>query len=100
MAGRADLCQHRGTLHGGVITSVIDNVAGWAATTLLGPVVTTGLSVHFHAPVRERLRVEGRVVHRTAKTAHVSVTARDDGDGERPLVATATVTLLAVAAES
>ena len=52
MPVRSELTQHRGTVHGGVIGAVADNVSGWAAASLIGPVVTSNFTVHFLRPWR------------------------------------------------
>lgn len=90
---RPNVLQHRGTIHGGVISSLIDNIGGWTATTILGPLVTTSLTVHFHMPATTTLTVRGNVVHHTRRTALVSATVHDT---HRTLVATGLVTAVAV----
>ncbi|MEK7423739.1 MAG: hypothetical protein AAB131_07840 [Actinomycetota bacterium] len=62
--------------------------------------MTTSLSVHFHHPGSERLRVVGTVQHNTARSALVNVVAHHDvAPGSDPgpsLIATAVVTFLTV----
>jgi acyl-coenzyme A thioesterase PaaI-like protein len=56
--------------------SLIDNVSGWAATTLLGPLVTTSITVHFHRPVTGEVAALGVVLPRTHRAAVVTATIR------------------------
>ena len=73
--------------------SLIDNVAGWAATTLLGPLVTTSITVHFHRPVVGEVTVLAVVQHRTRRTAVVTAAIRD-ASGE--LIATGLTSFVAI----
>lgn len=43
---------HAGTLHAGVTAALLDTVAGYAAATLAGGVVTVGLNVSYIAAAR------------------------------------------------
>jgi uncharacterized protein (TIGR00369 family) len=90
---RAETQQHRGTIHGGVLMSLIDNIAGWAATTLLGPLVTTSITVHFHRPVAREVAALAVVQHRTRRTAVVTAAIRD-ASGE--LIATGLASFVAI----
>ena len=62
---RPELTQQDGFFHGGVVTTIADNAAGYAALTLMPPgarVLSVELKVNFLAPARgERLLATGRV---------------------------------------
>lgn len=58
-----------GYLHGGIISSLLDEIMVWAAKFLGYKVVTAELTVRFKrpVPVNERLTVEGRVTDKKKK---------------------------------
>ncbi len=82
---RADLTQQHGYLHAGVVTTLIDNAAGYAALTLMPPgaaVLTAELKLNLLAPSKgERFVARGRVVKpgRTLTVAGGDVFAFDGG---------------------
>lgn len=89
---RADLTQHRGTVHGGVLGALADNVAGWAAASVLGPLVTTSFTIHLLAAARAgRLLAFGKVAHLGRRSAVVRTEIFADHEGSRILVAVASV---------
>ncbi|HEX5510520.1 MAG TPA: PaaI family thioesterase [Actinomycetales bacterium] len=60
---RVDHAQQHGFVHGGVIAYAADNVAAFAAGTVLGPsVVTAQLEIDFRRPATSGLRAEGEVI--------------------------------------
>jgi uncharacterized protein (TIGR00369 family) len=67
-------------VHGGVITTLLDEAFGWALYGLLGKVgITTELSAAFHAPLRcgEALRVRGWVERHDARFAVLRAEVHD-----------------------
>jgi len=85
---REDLTQQHGFLHAGIVTTVLDSAAGYAAFTLMpadAGVVSVEFKTHLLAPATgERLIARARVV-RAGRT--VTVCQADGymatGDGER-----------------
>lgn len=71
---RPELTQQDGFFHGGVVTTIADTAAGFAALTLMPPgarVLSVELKVNFLAPARgERLLAVGRV-ERAGRTISV-----------------------------
>lgn len=71
---RADLTQQHGFLHAGVVTTLLDSAAGYAAFTLMpadAGVVSVEFKTHLLAPARgERLIARARVV-RAGRTVTV-----------------------------
>ena len=71
---RPELTQQDGFFHGGVVTTIADTAAGYAALTLMPPgarVLSVELKVNFLAPARgERLVATGRV-ERAGRTLSV-----------------------------
>ncbi len=63
---RADLCQQNGFLHAGVITTIADSAAGYAAFSLFSAeeaVLTSEFSVHLLAPASApQFRAVGQVL--------------------------------------
>jgi uncharacterized protein (TIGR00369 family) len=88
------LLNHAGALHAGVQCAALDTVAGYAAATLAGPVVTLQLSTSFLASAKgERFRATGRVVRQGKAQLFVAAELLATGDGEERLVATASAVL-------
>lgn len=89
---RTDLTQHRGTVHGDVLGALADNVAGWAAASVLGPLVTTSFTIHLLAAARAgRLLAFGKVAHSGRRSAVVRTEIFADHEDSRILVAVASV---------
>jgi uncharacterized protein (TIGR00369 family) len=85
MPFRADLCQQHGYLHGGVVTAIAANAAGYAALTLM-PANSSVLGVEYkinllEAPKGERFIARGAVIKpgRTLNVVECDVEAEDAG---------------------
>lgn len=64
------LCGWDGIVHGGVLSTMLDEIMGWSAIYSLRRIVMTKtMTVDFFKPVyiEDNLRVEGRVVEQTSK---------------------------------
>lgn len=97
---RADLTQHHGFLHAGVITTAMDSAAGFAAFTLMdadAEVLTAEFKASFLSPARGQLfRMVGEVIKPGRTLTFVEAKAYAlDGDRET-LIATMTATMMAV----
>lgn len=92
---RAELTQHRGTIHGGVIGCLADNVCGYAAASLVGEVITSSYTLHLLAPADgERIRATARTVRAGGRLATVAADLfAEKGEG-RALIATAIATFV------
>ncbi|MDN3516759.1 PaaI family thioesterase [Aquisalimonas lutea] len=95
---RAEMLQHHGFVHGGVIGALADNACAWAAASIAGDVVTNSYTLQLLAPTSaSRLRVAGNVIK--AGKRHVSVEARvfaerDAGDPKLTAVALASISVV------
>ncbi|WP_395701555.1 PaaI family thioesterase [Aquabacterium sp.] len=82
---RAELQQHHGTVHGGVLGVVVDNACGWAAASVAGPLVTAHYAVHLLAPARgERLRAVGRLIRAGQRSAVAAADVFAEAQGQAP----------------
>jgi uncharacterized protein (TIGR00369 family) len=87
---RADLCQQRGFLHGGVTTAIADSAAGYAAFSLMpkgSAPLTVELKINLLAPaVGERFLATAQVVRpgRTLTVVEADVIA-EAGGGSKPV---------------
>jgi uncharacterized protein (TIGR00369 family) len=89
-----ELCNHAGALHAGVQCAALDTVAGYAAATLAGPVVTLQLSTSFLSSAKgERFRATGQVVKQGKAQLFVAAELFAWRDGEERLVASASAVL-------
>jgi uncharacterized protein (TIGR00369 family) len=89
-----ELSNHAGALHAGVQCAALDTVAGYAAATLAGPVVTLQLSTSFLSSAKgERFRAVGRVVKQGKSQLFVSTELFGLRDGKERVVATASAVL-------
>ena len=64
------LCGWDGIVHGGVLSTMLDEIMGWSAIYGLRRIVMTKtMTVDFFKPVyiEDNLRVEGRVIEQTSK---------------------------------
>jgi len=96
----ADLTQHHGYIHAGVITSVMDSAAGFAAFTLMdadAEVLTAEFKASFLAPARgASFRVVGEVLKPGRTLTFTQASAFAVTDAGEVLVATLTATMMAV----
>ncbi|AKT42918.1 PaaI family thioesterase [Chondromyces crocatus] len=71
-----------GIMHGGLVTTLADEVAAWAVIGLLDRFgFTASLQVRLHGPVRIGVEVEGRgsITRHTSRVAHVAVRLAQGG---------------------
>mgnify|MGYP002777018328 CR=1 FL=1 len=94
---RPELLNHAGALHAGVQCAALDTVAGYAAATIAGPVVTLQFTTSFLSSAKgERFEAEGRVVKAGKNQLFVDARLLAVRDGKERLVATATAVLTRV----
>lgn len=97
MPYKKDLTQHHGFVHGGVIGFLSDNVSAWAASSVVGDVVTAEYSVKLLSPgIGEEFIARGEVVKANKRLVAVESRVYAVRDGERKLVAMGTATILPV----
>lgn len=97
---RDEMKNRQGTLHGGILASLLDIAmvrAARAQDGVLNVVGTVDLHVQFLAPGSEKIIATGHVEHRTRSTAFCRAKAVD---GLGQLVAIASATIRLVSAES
>ena len=96
---RAELTQHYGFVHGGVISSAADNALTFAGGSVLGTdVVTSEFKINFLRPARgDCLVVRAEVVHggRTQAVCRCEVFASEDGAEQLCAIAQGTIAKLA-----
>ena len=95
---RADLTQHHGFLHAGVLTTAMDSAAGFAAFTLMdaeAEVLTAEFKATFLAPARGQVfRIVGEVIRSGRTLTFTEARAyADEGDA---VIATLSATMMAV----
>lgn len=98
---RADLCQQHGYVHAGIITTLIDTAAGYAALSVLPPereVVSTEFKVNLMSPaVGERFIGRGWVVKQGRKLIVVQGEATAvQKDGSHTAIAIMQATMVSV----
>jgi uncharacterized protein (TIGR00369 family) len=87
---RTEHTQHRGTVHGGVLGCLADNVCGYAAASLVGAVITSNYTLHLLAPADgERIRATARTVRAGGRLATVTADLFAERGEDSFLVATA-----------
>ncbi len=85
---RDDLTQHHGFAHGAVVGALADNACAWAASSLVGDVVTGSYSISFLAPARGALlRARGTVVKAGRRQVTVRADVWSEREGEAPVLA-------------
>lgn len=80
---RKDLESYGDRMHGGITTTLLDEVMGDFVYRIAGkPAYTAKLEIRFHSPIRigERVKIEGRIVkHRGRLYITEGVVLHDDG---------------------
>ena len=91
---RPELLNHAGALHAGVQCAALDTVAGYAAATLAGPVVTLQFTTSFLSSAKgERFLASGRVVKAGTSQLFVEASLVAVRNGKERLAATAAAVL-------
>lgn len=91
---RPELLNHAGALHAGVQCAALDTVAGYAAATIAGPVVTLQFTTSFLSSAKgERFAADGQVVKAGKSQLFVEARLTAWRDGDERLVATASAVL-------
>ena len=100
---RPDLTQQSGTLHAGIVTSILDSACGYAALTTMPPdseVLSVEFKVNLLRPARgDRFVAKGRVVKSGRTLTVVRGDAWGESNTERELVATMLATMIRVSAK-
>ncbi len=88
---------YTGVVHGGLISTLLDEAMAYAAMSLAGFCVTAGISVKFRKPVRtdEPVRVESVLLERRGRILKLSAEVLQDGE----VKAGGTATFIAVPGE-
>lgn len=99
MPFRQDMTQHHGFLHGGIIGFLSDNVSAWAASSVVGDVLTAEYSVKLLAPGKGDFFVaRGNVVKATrrlvAVESKVYAVSGEGDEAQEKLIAMGTATIL------
>lgn len=102
LALRPDMTQHHGYAHGAIVGLMADNACAWAASSVVGDVVTGSYTINFLAPARgSRLRARGSVIKAGKRQAIVRADVWAESDGEEPRrCAIAQATIVPVAVDS
>jgi uncharacterized protein (TIGR00369 family) len=95
---RKDMTQHHGFAHGAIVGVMADNACAWAASSVIGDVVTGSYTLNFLNPAKgSHLRAKGRVVKAGKRQAVVQAEVWSESDGAEPvLAAVATATIIPV----
>lgn len=92
---RPDMTQHHGFAHGAIVGLMADNACAWAASSVIGDVVTGSYTINFLAPAKgERLRAAGTVIRAGRRQAIVRAdiwAESDDTDPKLCAIAQATI---------
>ena len=98
LAMRPDLTQHHGFAHGAVVGAMADNACAWAASSVVGDVVTGSYTINFLAPAKgTHLRATGKVVRAGQRQAIVRAEVWAENEGAEPkLCAIAQATIVPV----
>jgi len=99
---RAELLQHHGFVHGGVVGALADIACSWAAATAAGDIVTSGYTLQFLSPAKApRLRATATVVKAGKRQVTVEAKIYAEPDDEAPkLVAMALASIAPVGSGS
>ena len=96
---RADLAQHHGFLHAGVVTTIADSACGYAAYSLMPPkseILSVEFKVNLLRPAKGEVFLAAAEVIKSGKTltvARADVFGLDQG-GRRELIATMLGTMM------
>ena len=97
---RPDMTQHHGFVHAGIITTVMDSAAGFAAFTLMeagAEVLTAEFKASFLAPARgQSFRMHGEVIRSGRTLTFTEARAFALNGTDETLIATFTATMMAV----
>lgn len=98
LAMRPDMTQHHGFAHGAIVGVMADNACAWAASSVLGDVVTGSYTLNFLNPARgSHLRARGSVVKAGKRQAVVRAEVWSESEAAEPvLAAVATATIIPV----
>lgn len=95
---RADLCQQNGFLHAGIVTTIADSAAGYAAFTLFGSedaILTSEFGLHLLSPAAgSRFRAVGRVLKPGRRLTVSETEVFAERDEKSVLIAKLTATLV------
>ena len=98
MLCRADLAQEHGSMHGGIVTAIVDSACGFAAFSLSAPetdILTVEYKVNFIAPAKgDRLLARGEVVRPGATVTVCKGDVLAYEGGEEKLVASMLMTMM------
>ena len=83
------LCNPQGTVHGGIITTVMDISMGHTAHRFLSTAVTVEMQLRFFRPLTGEGRIEGRVLKPGRRIVHLESRLHDE-QGRLAAAATAT----------
>lgn len=98
MPWRPEAGQYSGFLHAGIIGALLDTACGFAAATLVGPVLAAHYSVNFLTPaIGTVFRVRGRVVRAGKRQIFTAAELFAEADGKQRLVATGEALLMPAA---
>ncbi|WP_188236081.1 PaaI family thioesterase [Sphingopyxis sp. LK2115] len=85
LALRPDMTQHHGYAHGAIVGLMADNACAWAASSVIGDVVTGSYTINFLAPAKgSHLRAKGSVIKAGKRQAIVRADVWAESDGEEP----------------
>lgn len=93
---RAEMTQHHGYAHGGIVGLMADNACAWAGASVLGDVVTGGYTINFLRPAKGAcLRAKGLVIKSGKRQAIVRADVFAESSGADPVhVAAAQATII------
>lgn len=84
---RPDMTQHHGFAHGAIVGLMADNACAWAASSVLGDVVTGGYTINFLNPAKgTHLRARGEVIKAGRRQAIVRADVWSEVEGEAPVL--------------
>ncbi len=85
---RKDMTQHHGFAHGAIVGAMADNACAWAASSVIGDVVTGSYTLNFLNPAKgTHLRAKGRVVKAGRRQAIVQAEVWSEAEGVEPVLA-------------